>query len=147
MMTLLIVCSIIFIVNFGFIITISTSDLPNQCEMAWHIDRSAINCIVLNVCALLAYPLSTRPSHKYFFGSLKCLKALCHDIAIFWITISVLAELFHIVSPEWCNLYQWCDLKFKFRKPRSEDCSVFNYLIFNWIVTWTLRAYCIEDHV
>ena len=43
MMTLLIVRGIVFLVLFVFIIMISTSDPTNQCEMAWHIDRSAVN--------------------------------------------------------------------------------------------------------
>lgn len=63
-MTLLIVCGIIFIVLFVFIM-ISTSAPINRCEMAWHVDRSAVN-FVLNVCALLAYPHSTHPSQKDF---------------------------------------------------------------------------------
>lgn len=43
MMTLLIVCGIIFIVLFVFVIMISTADPANRCEMAWRTDRSAVN--------------------------------------------------------------------------------------------------------
>lgn len=76
MMTLLIVCGIIFIALFVFIM-ISTSAPINRCVMAWHVDRSAVN-FGLNVYVVGISTQHSPKSERFFFLVHSSILRLCN---------------------------------------------------------------------